>query len=223
MLNVTARFHYFQPEKKFTVTTSLSSQKTLATILPADEALLMFFLPCWCRMVPLHRLPFGFGLRVVDLVFNHCDHFTQEALTSSVVSVQKISDKNFLFYFYASVSICGTELAIAKHTNNQPLHCFYRWLGWSTIHLLLCDGRRTSVHPTGRRCQAIQQCKGDNSAVCHGVPFLLIHNFNSSTHRQTILTSRIPYLTLWTNVRKCKSAAQLQQPTTRSLLLLKAH
>ena len=29
----------------------------------------------------------------------------------------------------------------------MPLHCLYWWMGWSTLHLLLCRGYHLSFHP----------------------------------------------------------------------------
>jgi hypothetical protein len=89
-------------------------------------------------------------------------------------------------------------------------------------HLLLCDNRLVSVHHNGGCCQTIPSCKSYHYAVGLGVLLLQFHNFNSSTHRPLILTSRIAYLTLWANVHKCKPAAHFQQPRTKSLPPLKA-
>ena len=68
-------------------------------------------------MVPLHRLPRGFGLRMLDPDFISRDILRQEALISCIVSVQKTSSNYLPSLHCASVIFVhptSTELAIGN-------------------------------------------------------------------------------------------------------------
>lgn len=80
--------------KKFTKTTPLSSQNITTMSFPVDGALLNFFI---LRNVvwSFHWLLRGFGFQVVDSGFIPHDSLWQEALTSSIILVQKKSGSCF--------------------------------------------------------------------------------------------------------------------------------
>jgi len=59
--------------------------------------------------------------------------------------------------------------------NKVKISCHYSFQlvdGFQRIHLLLFAGHCISVYKPMGYCQALLQCKGDHSMVCHIVLFL---------------------------------------------------
>lgn len=134
-------------------------------IFPADGALLNFFI---LRNVvwSFHWLLLGFGFQVVDSGFIPCDSVWQEAVTSSIILVQKNWQLLSFSAVVLSLSLHQSAWVALKECrpwnslvfNLLPLYSLFQWIVYSIIHQKWHDGYCISVHQPDK-CEESLQCR----------------------------------------------------------------